>query len=270
MKKIALILILLIASLMTFAQQLNSDGKKLIKSITCIKNNEKILKYLFTYDNEGRLVKFCLCNGDGKQRIYYMEFKNNTLSRFDYQDGKLINGNRYSYIINEERNILERSFKSYPENYVKGNIDEWFNVINYYEYGYPYRDDIRQIVKENMRNIEYHKKNGKLVKVEETLDRHEWTYSIKNGNSYQGDTRGTEETTLYNDTNINFIYIFSSGRDIEKATEWCNVHLEYLPRSLYGRNYRYYFTKTIPHNLYKIEHYCDEKVYRTYLIEYEY
>ena len=33
---------------------------------------------------------------------------------------------------------------------------------------------------------------------------------------------------------------------------------------------RYYFTKTIPHNLYKIEHYCDEKVYRTYLIEYEY
>ena len=254
-----------------YAQKLNHQGKKMVKQITCSYLNPKnrieksaITKYIFGYDDETRLTKLEVFHRgstfySGKGWIEDKAFKprcsivysNSTLHRTDYDEyGKKKDDYIYKYILDSDRYILQ---KSLFEKCLDGEYREYRKT---YSYGYPYKDDIRQLVSESVRYFyQSHSKWSEVVG-----DRHTRSYDIIDGNTYihKGETirdimYGVKYECAYNDLNINIDGIIS-GWDIEQGTEWCNLHSECLPKNLTDRTcyeYVYYFQSEEPYNLYK-------------------
>ena len=274
MRFFVFILCLLFNFQLSEAQKLNHQGKKMVRSVTSFAlnspNRKDTTKYNFYYDDECRLIKVDeLINSGINHKSYLLynrlEYKDGRLHRTDYDEyGKRKPYSVYSYILDSDRYVVERIHKD-----LSGTKDWYLKEVTRFTYDYPYKDDIRQIVKETNYSFIGESINGKRVEKEVVDDRYSRWYDVIGGNTY---FRGRDDTyeCEYNDLNINVSDLLQG--DIEKLTEWYNFYSRCLPLKLLGDYYRYTFTDTEPYNLIKVEHVddYDGSVYMVWLIDYVY
>ena len=256
------------------AQRLNHQGKKMVRSVTSFAlnspNRKDTIKYNFYYDDECRLIKVDELINSGinhKSYLLYnrMEYKDGRLHRTDYDEyGKRKPYSVYSYILDSDRYVVERIHKD-----LSGTKEWYLKDVTRFTYDYPYKDDIRQIVKETNYSFIGEFIKGKRVEKEVVDDRYSRWYDVIGGNTY---FRGRDDTYAceYNDLNINVSDLLQG--DIERLTEWYNFYSRCLPLKLLGDYYRYTFTDTEPYNLIKVEQVddYDGSVYMVWLIDYVY
>ena len=256
------------------AQRLNHQGKKMVRSVTSFAlnspNRKDTIKYNFYYDDECRLIKVDELINSGinhKSYLLYnrMEYKDGRLHRTDYDEyGHKKTKFIYSYVLDNDRYVVERTFKD-----ISGNDRGYLKEVTRFTYDYPYKDDIRQIVKETNYSFIGEFIKGKRVEKEVVDDRYSRWYDVIGGNTY---FRGRDDTYAceYNYLNINVSDLLQG--DIERLTEWYNYYSRCLPLKLLGDYYRYTFTDTEPYNLIKVEHVddYDGSVYMVWLIDYVY
>ena len=274
MRFFVFILCLLFNFQLSEAQKLNHQGKKMVRSVTSFAlnspNRKDTTKYNFYYDDECRLIKVDeLINSGINHKSYLLynrlEYKDGRLHRTDYDEyGKRKPYSVYSYILDSDRYVVERIHKD-----LSGTKDWYLKEVTRFTYDYPYKDDIRQIVKETNYSFIGESINGKRVEKEVVDDRYSRWYDVIGGNTY---FRGRDDTYAceYNDLNINVSDLLQG--DIERLTEWYNFYSRCLPLKLLGDYYRYTFTDIEPYNLIKAEmvgeH--DGTVYKVWLIDYVY
>ena len=266
------ILCLLFNFQLSEAQKLNHQGKKMVRSVTSFAlnspNRKDTIKYNFYYDDECRLIKVDeLINSGINHKSYQlynrMEYKDGSLHRTDYDEyGKRKPYSVYSYVLDSDRYVVERIHKD-----MSGTKEWYLKEVTRFTYDYPYKDDIRQIVKETNYSFIGEFIKGKRVEKEVVDDRYSRWYDVIGGNTY---FRGRDDTYAceYNDLNINVSDLLQG--DIERLTEWYNFYSRCLPLKLLGDYYRYTFTDTEPYNLIKVEHVddYDGSVYMVWLIDY--
>ena len=274
MRFFVFILCLLFNFQLSEAQKLNHQGKKMVRSVTSFAlnspNRKDTIKYNFYYDDECRLIKVDeLINSGINHKSYLLynrlEYKDGRLHRTDYDEyGKRKPYSVYSYILDSDRYVVERIHKA-----LSGTKEWYLKEVTRFTYDYPYKDDIRQIVKETNYSFIGEFINGKRVEKEVVDDRYSRWYDVIGGNMY---FRGRDDTYAceYNDLNINVSDLLQG--DIERLTEWYNFYSRCLPLKLLGDYYRYTFTDTEPYNLIKVEHVddYDGSVYMVWLIDYVY
>ena len=274
MRFFVFILCLLFNFQLSEAQKLNHQGKKMVRSVTSFAlnspNRKDTIKYNFYYDDECRLIKVDeLINSGINHKSYQlynrMEYKDGRLHRTDYDEyGKRKPYSVYSYVLDSDRYVVERIHKD-----LSGTKEWYLKDITRFTYDYPYKDDIRQIVKETNYSFIGEFINGKRVEKEVVDDRYSRWYDVIDGNTY---FRGRDDTYAceYNDLNINVSDLLQG--DIERLTEWYNFYSRCLPLKLLGDYYRYTFTDTEPYNLIKVEHVndYDGRVYKVWFIDYVY
>lgn len=274
MRFFVFILCLLFNFQLSVAQKLNHQGKKMVRSVTSFAlnspNRKDTIKYNFYYDDECRLIKVDeLINSGINHKSYQlynrMEYKDGRLHRTDYDEyGKRKPYSVYSYVLDSDRYVVERTHKD-----MSGTKEWYLKEVTRFTYDYPYKDDIRQIVKETNYSFIGEFIKGKRVEKEVVGDRYDFWYDIIGGNTY---FRGRDDTYAceYNDLNINVSDLLQG--DIERLTEWYNFYSRCLPLKLLGDYYRYTFTDTEPYNLIKVEHVddYDGSVYMVWLIDYVY
>ena len=274
MRFFVFILCLLFNFQLSEAQKLNHQGKKMVRSVTSFAlnspNRKDTTKYNFYYDDECRLIKVDeLINSGINHKSYLLynrlEYKDGRLHRTDYDEyGKRKPYSVYSYILDSDRYVVERIHKD-----LSGTKEWYLKDVTRFTYDYPYKDDIRQIVKETNYSFIGEFINGKRVEKEVVDDRYSRWYDVIGGNTY---FRGRDDTYAceYNDLNINVSDLLQG--DIERLTEWYNFYSRCLPLKLLGDYYRYTFTDTEPYNLIKVEHVddYDGSVYMVWLIDYVY
>ena len=274
MRFFVFILCLLFNFQLSEAQKLNHQGKKMVRSVTSFAlnspNRKDTIKYNFYYDDECRLIKVDeLINSGINHKSYQlynrMEYKDGSLHRTDYDEyGKRKPYSVYSYVLDSDRYVVERIHKD-----MSGTKEWYLKEVTRFTYDYPYKDDIRQIVKETNYSFIGEFIKGKRVEKEVVGDRYDFWYDIIGGNTY---FRGRDDTYAceYNDLNINVSDLLQG--DIERLTEWYNFYSRCLPLKLLGDYYRYTFTDTEPYNLIKVEHVgdYDGRVYKVWLIDYVY
>lgn len=274
MRFFAFILCLLFNFQLSEAQKLNHQGKKMVRSVTSFAlnspNRKDTIKYNFYYDDECRLIKVDeLINSGINHKSYLLynrlEYKDGRLHRTDYDEyGKRKPYSVYSYILDSDRYVVERIHKD-----LSGTKEWYLKDVTRFTYDYPYKDDIRQIVKETNYSFIGEFINGKRVEKEVVDDRYSRWYDVIGGNTY---FRGRDDTYAceYNDLNINVSDLLQG--DIERLTEWYNFYSRCLPLKLLGDYYRYTFTDIEPYNLIKVEHVddYDGSVYMVWLIDYVY
>ena len=274
MKKTTLLLYCIMFVSALCAQKLNHQGKKMVRSVTSFAlnspNRKDTIKYNFYYDDECRLIKVDeLINSGINHKSYLLynrlEYKDGRLHRTDYDEyGKRKPYSVYSYILDSDRYVVERIHKA-----LSGTKEWYLKEVTRFTYDYPYKDDIRQIVKETNYSFIGEFINGKRVEKEVVDDRYSRWYDVIGGNTY---FRGRDDTYAceYNDLNINVSDLLQG--DIERLTEWYNFYSRCLPLKLLGDYYRYTFTDTEPYNLIKVEHVddYDGSVYMVWLIDYVY
>lgn len=267
------------------AQRLNHQGKKMVRSVTSFvpnsPNREDTIKYNFYYDDERRLVKVDRLI---KSMVFYqnvgwvkdknfklckrMEYKDGRLHRTDYDEyGKRKPYSVYSYVLDSDRYVVERIHKD-----MSGTKEWYLKEVTRFTYDYPYKDDIRQIVKETNYSFIGEFINGKRVEKEVVDDRYDVWYDIIGGNTYRRHGSNRKYACEYNDLNINLWYLYDGIYDIERLTEWYNFYSRCLPSEISGRTYRYTFTDIEPYNLIKAEMVSehDGTVYKVWLIDYVY
>ena len=274
MRFFVFILCLLFNFQLSEAQKLNHQGKKMVRSVTSFAlnspNRKDTIKYNFYYDDECRLIKVDeLINSGINHKSYQlynrMEYKDGSLHRTDYDEyGKRKPYSVYSYVLDSDRYVVERIHKD-----MSGTKEWYLKEVTRFTYDYPYKDDIRQIVKETNYSFIGEFIKGKRVEKEVVDDRYSRWYDVIGGNTY---FRGRDDTYAceYNDLNINVSDLLQG--DIERLTEWYNFYSRCLPLKLLGDYYRYTFTDTEPYNLIKVEHVgdYDGTVYKVWLIDYVY
>ena len=274
MRFFVFILCLLFNFQLSEAQKLNYQGKKMVRSVTSFAlnspNRKDTIKYNFYYDDECRLIKVDeLINSGINHKSYQLynrlEYKDGRLHRTDYDEyGKRKPYSVYSYVLDSDRYVVERIHKD-----MSGTKEWYLKEVTRFTYDYPYKDDIRQIVKETNYSFIGEFINGKRVEKEVVDDRYSRWYDVIGGNTY---FRGRDDTYAceYNDLNINVSDLLQG--DIERLTEWYNFYSRCLPLKLLGDYYRYTFTDTEPYNLIKVEHVddYDGSVYMVWLIDYVY
>ena len=274
MRFFVFILCLLFNFQLSEAQKLNHQGKKMVRSVTSFAlnspNRKDTIKYNFYYDDECRLIKVDeLINSGINHKSYQlynrMEYKDGSLHRTDYDEyGKRKPYSVYSYVLDSDRYVVERIHKD-----MSGTKEWYLKEVTRFTYDYPYKDDIRQIVKETNYSFIGEFIKGKRVEKEVVDDRYDFWYDVIGGNTY---FRGRDDTYAceYNDLNINVSDLLQG--DIERLTEWYNFYSRCLPLKLLGDYYRYTFTDTEPYNLIKVEHVddYDGSVYMVWLIDYVY
>ena len=274
MRFFVFILCLLFNFQLSEAQKLNHQGKKMVRSVTSFAlnspNRKDTIKYNFYYDDECRLIKVDeLINSGINHKSYQlynrMEYKDGSLHRTDYDEyGKRKTYSVYSYVLDSDRYVVERIHKG-----LSGTKEWYLKEVTRFTYDYPYKDDIRQIVKETNYSFIGEFIKGKRVEKEVVDDRYSRWYDVIDGNTY---FRGRDDTYAceYNDLNINVSDLLQG--DIERLTEWYNFYSRCLPLKLLGDYYRYTFTDTEPYNLIKVEHIddYDGSVYMVWLIDYVY
>ena len=253
----------------------------MVRSVTSFAPNSKdTIRYNFYYDDECRLIKV---DELIKSMVFYpnvgwvkdknfkscnrMEYKDGRLYRTDYDEyGKRKPYSVYSYVLDSDRYVVERIHKD-----LSGTKEWYLKEVIRFTYDYPYKDDIRQIVKETNYSFIGEFINGKRVEKEVADDRYDVCYDIIGGNTYRhkGNIKYACE---YNDLNINLWYLYDGLYDIERMTEWYNFYSRCLPSKVSGRTYRYTFTDSEPYNLIKAEMVgeYDGRVYKVWLIEYVY
>lgn len=275
MRFFVFILCLLFNFQLSEAQKLNHQGKKMVRSVTSFvpnsPNREDTIKYNFYYDDERRLVKVDeLINGGINHKSYQlckcMEYKDGRLHRTDYDEyGHKKTKFIYSYVLDSDRYVVESTFKD-----ISGNDRGYLKEVTRFTYDYPYKDDIRQIVKETNYSFIGEFIKGKRVEKEVVDDRHDVWYDIIGGNTYRRHGSNCKYACEYNDLNINLWYLYDGLYDIERLTEWYNFYSRCLPSEISGRTYRYTFTDIEPYNLIKAEMVddYDGRVYKVWLIDY--
>ena len=274
MKKTTLLLYCIMFVSALCAQKLNHQGKKMVRSVTSfVPNRKDTIRYNFYYDDECRLVKVDeLINGGINHKSYQlckcMEYKDGRLHRTDYDEyGHKKTKFIYSYVLDSDRYVVESTFKD-----ISGNDRGYLKEVTRFTYDYPYKDDIRQIVKETNYSFIGEFINGKRVEKEVVDDRYDVWYDIIGGNTYRRHGSNRKYACEYNDLNINLWYLYDGLYDIERLTEWYNFYSRCLPSEISGRTYRYTFTNIEPYNLIKAEmvgeH--DGTVYKVWLIDYVY
>ena len=267
------------------AQRLNHQGKKMVRSVTSFApnspNRKDTIRYNFYYDDECRLVKVDRLI---KSMVFYpnvgwvkdknfklckrMEYKDGRLHRTDYDEyGKRKPYSVYSYVLDSDRYVVERIHKD-----MSGTKEWYLKEVTRFTYDYPYKDDIRQIVKETNYSFIGEFINGKRVEKEVVDDRYDVWYDIIGGNTYRRHGSNRKYACEYNDLNINLWYLYDGIYDIERLTEWYNFYSRCLPSEISGRTYRYTFTDIEPYNLIKAEMVSehDGTVYKVWLIDYVY
>lgn len=256
------------------AQRLNHQGKKMVRSVmSFVPNSKDTIRYNFYYDDECRLVKVDeLINGGINHKSYQlckcMEYKDGRLHRTDYDEyGHKKTKFIYSYVLDSDRYVVESTFKD-----ISGNDRGYLKEVTRFMYDYPYKDDIRQIVKETNYSFIGEFINGKRVEKEVVDDRYDVWYDIIGGNTYRRHGSNRKYACEYNDLNINLWYLYDGIYDIERLTEWYNFYSRCLPSEISGRTYRYTFTDIEPYNLIKAEMVSehDGTVYKVWLIDYVY
>ena len=256
------------------AQRLNHQGKKMVRSVmSFVPNSKDTIRYNFYYDDECRLVKVDeLINGGINHKSYQlckcMEYKDGRLHRTDYNEyGHKKTKFIYSYVLDSDRYVVESTFKD-----ISGNDRGYLKEVTRFMYDYPYKDDIRQIVKETNYSFIGEFINGKRVEKEVVDDRYDVWYDIIGGNTYRRNGSNCKYACEYNDLNINLWYLYDGIYDIERLTEWYNFYSRCLPSEISGRTYRYTFTNIEPYNLIKAEMVGDHDgtVYKVWLIDYVY
>lgn len=282
MKKTTLLLYCIMFVSALCAQKLNHQGKKMVRSVTSFApnspNRKDTIRYNFYYDDECRLIKV---DELVKSETWYpnvgwvkdkafklserLEYKDGRLHRTDYDEyGHKKTKFIYSYVLDSDRYVVERTFKD-----ISGNDRGYLKEVTRFTYDYPYKDDIRQIVKETNYSFIGEFIKGKRVEKEVIGDRYDFWYDIVGGNTYfRG--RNDEYACEYDDLNINVNDLLQGN--IERLTEWYNFYSRCLPSRLLGDSYRYTFTDIEPYNLIKAEmvgeH--DGRVYKVWLIDYVY
>ena len=276
MRFFVFILCLLFNFQLSEAQKLNHQGKKMVRSVTSFAlnspNRKDTIKYNFYYDDECRLIKVDeLINSGINHKSYQlynrMEYKDGSLHRTDYDEyGKRKPYSVYSYILDSDRYVVERIHKD-----LSGTKEWYLKDVTRFTYDYPYKDDIRQIVKETNYSFIGEFINGKRVEKEVVDDRYDVWYDIIGGNTYRHGSNN-KYACEYNDLNINLWYLYDGLYDIERLTEWYNFYSRCLPSEISGRTYRYTFTNIEPYNLIKAEMVGDHDgtVYKVWLIDYVY
>lgn len=282
MRFFVFVMYLLFSIQLSVAQKLNHQGKKMVRSVTSFALNnpyrKDTIRYNFYYDDECRLIKV---DKLVKSETWYsnvgwvkdkgfklserMEYKDGRLHRTDYDEyGKRKPYSVYSYILDSDRYVVERIHKD-----LSGTKEWYLKDVTRFTYDYPYKDDIRQIVKETNYSFIGEFIKGKRVEKEVVDDRYSRWYDVIGGNTY---FRGRDDTYAceYNDLNINVSDLLQG--DIERLTEWYNFYSRCLPLKLLGDYYRYTFTDIEPYNLIKVEHVddYDGSVYMVWLIDYVY
>ena len=256
------------------AQRLNHQGKKMVRSVmSFVPNSKDTIRYNFYYDDECRLVKVDeLINGGINHKSYQlckcMEYKDGRLHRTDYDEyGHKKTKFIYSYVLDSDRYVVESTFKD-----ISGNDRGYLKEVTRFTYDYPYKDDIRQIVKETNYSFIGEFIKGKRVEKEVVDDRYDVWYDIIGGNTYRRHGSNCKYACEYNDLNINLWYLYDGIYDIERLTEWYNFYSRCLPSEISGRTYRYTFTDIEPYNLIKAEMVGDHDgtVYKVWLIDYVY
>ena len=274
MKKTTLLLYCIMFVSALCAQKLNHQGKKMVRSVTSfVPNRKDTIRYNFYYDDECRLVKVDeLINGGINHNSYQlckcMEYKDGRLHRTDYDEyGHKKTKFIYSYVLDSDRYVVESTFKD-----ISGNDRGYLKEVTRFTYDYPYKDDIRQIVKETNYSFIGEFINGKRVEKEVVDDRYDVWYDIIGGNTYRRHGSNRKYACEYNDLNINLWYLYDGLYDIERLTEWYNFYSRCLPSEISGRTYRYTFTNIEPYNLIKAEMVGDHDgtVYKVWLIDYVY
>ena len=274
MRFFVFILCLLFNFQLSEAQKLNHQGKKMVRSVTSfVPNSKDTIRYNFYYDDECRLVKVDeLINGGINHKSYQlckcMEYKDGRLHRTDYDEyGHKKTKFIYSYVLDSDRYVVESTFKD-----ISGNDRGYLKEVTRFTYDYPYKDDIRQIVKETNYSFIGEFINGKRVEKEVVDDRYDVWYDIIGGNTYRRHGSNRKYACEYNDLNINLWYLYDGIYDIERLTEWYNFYSRCLPSEISGRTYRYTFTDIEPYNLIKAEMVSehDGTVYKVWLIDYVY
>ena len=274
MRFFVFILCLLFNFQLSEAQKLNHQGKKMVRSVTSFAlnspNRKDTIKYNFYYDDECRLIKVDeLINSGINHKSYQlynrMEYKDGSLHRTDYDEyGKRKPYSVYSYVLDSDRYVVERIHKD-----MSGTKEWYLKEVTRFTYDYPYKDDIRQIVKETNYSFIGEFIKGKRVEKEVVDDRYSRWYDVIGGNTY---FRGRDDTYAceYNDLNINVSDLLQG--DIERLTEWYNFYSRCQPSEISGRTYRYTFTNIEPYNLIKAEMVGDHDgtVYKVWLIDYVY
>lgn len=282
MKKTILLLYCIMFVSALCAQRLNHQGKKMVRSVTSFApnspNRKDTIRYNFYYDDECRLIKV---DELVKSETWYpnvgwvkdkgfklserLEYKDGRLHRTDYDEyGKRKPYSVYSYVLDSDRYVVERIHKD-----MSGTKEWYLKDVTRFTYDYPYKDDIRQIVKETNYSFIGEFIKGKRVEKEVVDDRYDFWYDIIGGNTY---FRGRDDTYAceYNDLNINVSDLLQG--DIERLTEWYNFYSRCLPSRLLGDYYRYTFMDIEPYNLIKVEKVGehDGRVYKVWLIDYIY
>lgn len=282
MKKTTLLLYCIMFVSALCAQRLNHQGKKMVRSVTSFApnspNRKDTIRYNFYYDDECRLIKV---DELVKSETWYpnvgwvkdkgfklserLEYKDGRLHRTDYDEyGKRKPYSVYSYVLDSDRYVVERIHKD-----MSGTKEWYLKDVTRFTYDYPYKDDIRQIVKETNYSFIGEFIKGKRVEKEVVDDRYDFWYDIIGGNTY---FRGRDDTYAceYNDLNINVSDLLQG--DIERLTEWYNFYSRCLPSRLLGDYYRYTFMDIEPYNLIKVEKVGehDGRVYKVWLIDYIY
>ena len=274
MRFFVFILCLLFNFQLSEAQKLNHQGKKMVRSVTSfVLNSKDTIRYNFYYDDECRLVKVDeLINGGINHKSYQlckcMEYKDGRLHRTDYDEyGHKKTKFIYSYVLDSDRYVVESTFKD-----ISGNDRGYLKEVTRFTYDYPYKDDIRQIVKETNYSFIGEFIKGKRVEKEVVDDRYDVWYDIIGGNTYRRHGSNRKYACEYNDLNINLWYLYDGLYDIERLTEWYNFYSRCLPSEISGRTYRYTFTNIEPYNLIKAEMVGDHDgtVYKVWLIDYVY
>ena len=256
------------------AQRLNHQGKKMVRSVTSfVPHRKDTIRYNFYYDDECRLVKVDRLRNSGANHKSYLlynrlEYKDGRLHRTDYDEyGHKKTKFIYSYVLDSDRYVVESTFKD-----ISGNDRGYLKEVTRFTYDYPYKDDIRQIVKETNYSFIGEFINGKRVEKEVVDDRYDVWYDIIGGNTYRRHGSNRKYACEYNDLNINLWYLYDGLYDIERLTEWYNFYSRCLPSEISGRTYRYTFTNIEPYNLIKAEMVGDHDgtVYKVWLIDYVY
>ena len=274
MRFFVFVMYLLFSIQLSEAQRLNHQGKKMVRSVTSFAPHRKdTIRYNFYYDDECRLIKVDeLINGGINHKSYQlckcMEYKDGRLHRTDYDEyGHKKTRFIYSYVLDSDRYVLESTFKD-----ISGNDRGYLKEVTRFTYDYPYKDDIRQIVKETNYSFIGEFIKGKRVEKEVVDDRYDVWYDIIGGNTYRRHGSNCKYACEYNDLNINLWYLYDGLYDIERLTEWYNFYSRCLPSEISGRTYRYTFTDIEPYNLIKAEIVSehDGTVYKVWLIDYVY
>ena len=274
MRFFVFVMCLLFSIQLSVAQKLNHQGKKMVRSVTSfVPNRKDTIRYNFYYDDECRLVKVDrLRNSSANHKSYLlynrMEYKDGRLHRTDYDEyGHKKTKFIYSYVLDSDRYVVESTFKD-----ISGNDRGYLKEVTRFTYDYPYKDDIRQIVKETNYSFIGEFINGKRVEKEVVDDRYDVWYDIIGGNTYRRHGSNRKYACEYNDLNINLWYLYDGLYDIERLTEWYNFYSRCLPSEISGRTYRYTFTDIEPYNLIKAEMVGDHDgtVYKVWLIDYVY